>query len=35
VDALEERRADSTALAGTLDHKHAIIDLTGLFDELA
>ena len=34
MDALEERRADGTALAGTLDHKQTAIDLTGLFDQL-
>lgn len=26
VDALEERRADGTALAGTFDHKQAVVD---------
>jgi len=34
VDALEERRADGAALAGTLDHKQALVHLTGLGDEL-
>ena len=34
VDALKERRADGTALAGTLDHKQTAIDLAGLFDQL-
>ena len=34
VDALEERRADGTALAGTLDHKQAVVDLAGLGDQL-
>ena len=34
VDALEERRADGTALAGTFDHKHAVVDLAGLGDQL-
>ena len=33
MDALKERRADGTALAGTLDHKQAVIDLAGLLDE--
>ena len=33
VDALEERRADGTALAGTLDHKQTVVDLAGLGDE--
>jgi hypothetical protein len=35
VDALEERRADGTALAGTLDHKQTVVDLSGLADELS
>jgi len=35
VDALEECRADGTALAGTLDHKQTAIDLTALFDQLS
>ena len=35
VDALEEHRADGTALAGTLDHKQTAIDLTALFDQLS
>jgi hypothetical protein len=26
VDALKERRADGTALAGSLDHKQSLID---------
>ncbi len=30
VDALKERRADGTALAGTLDHKQTVVDLMGL-----
>jgi hypothetical protein len=34
VDALKERRADGTALAGTFDHKHPMVDLPGLVDEL-
>ena len=34
VDALEERRADGTALAGTFDHKQAVVDLAGLADQL-
>src|SRR6266851_6062067 len=34
VDALEERRADGTALAGTFDHKQAVVDLAGFADEL-
>ena len=34
VDALKERRADGTALAGTFDHKQTVVDLTGLVDEL-
>jgi hypothetical protein len=34
VDALEERRADGTALAGTLDHKQTVVDLPGPADEL-
>jgi hypothetical protein len=34
VDALKERSADGTALAGTFDHKHPMVDLPALFDEL-
>ena len=34
VDALEERRADGTALAGTFDHKQTVVDLAGLVHEL-
>ena len=34
VDALKERRADGTALAGTLDHKQPLVDAAGLGDEL-
>ena len=34
VDALKERRADGTALAGTFDHKQTVVDLAGLVDEL-
>jgi hypothetical protein len=34
VDALKERRAGGTALAGTLDHKQAMVDLASLGDEL-
>ena len=34
VDALEERRADGTALAGTLDHKQATVDPAGLGHQL-
>jgi hypothetical protein len=34
VDALKQRRADGTALAGTFDHKHAVVDLAGLGDQL-
>ena len=34
VDALEERRADGTALAGTFDHKQAVVDLAGLGHQL-
>ena len=34
VDALEERRADGTALAGTLDHKQTVVDLPSLGREL-
>jgi hypothetical protein len=34
VDALKERRADGTALPGTLYHKHSMVDLPGLVDEL-
>ena len=34
VDALEERRADGTALAGMFDHKQAVVDLAGLADQL-
>jgi len=30
VDALEERRADGTALAGTFQHKQPVVDLAGL-----
>ena len=33
VDALEERRADGTALAGTFDHKQTVADLAGLGHE--
>src|SRR5208282_1577584 len=33
VDALEERRADGTALAGTFDHKQAVVDLARFADE--
>ena len=29
VDALKERRADGTALTGTLDHKQPVVDLAG------
>jgi hypothetical protein len=35
VDALKERRADGTALAGSLDDKQPPVDLAGLGDELA
>jgi hypothetical protein len=34
VDALKERRADGTALAGTLDHKQPLVDAAGLVDQL-
>jgi hypothetical protein len=34
VDALKERRADGTTLAGTFDHKQTNVDLAGLVDEL-
>ena len=34
VDALEERRADGTALTGTLDHKQTSVDVAGATDEL-
>src|SRR5664280_2860134 len=34
VDALKERRADGTALAGTFDHKQTVVDLACLLDEL-
>jgi hypothetical protein len=34
VDALEERGADVTALAGTFDDKQTVVDLAGLGDEL-
>ena len=34
VDALKERSADGTALAGTFDHKHPMVDFPGLVDEL-
>ena len=34
VDALKERRADGTALTGTLDHKQPVVDLAGFVDEL-
>jgi transposase len=34
VDALKERRADGTALAGTFDHKQTVVDLSGLVHEL-
>ena len=33
MDALKERRADGTALAGSLDHKQAPIDGPGLGDQ--
>ncbi len=33
VDALKERRADGTALTGTLDHKQPLVDLAGFEDE--
>jgi len=34
VDALQERRADGTTLAGSLDHKRTVVDLTGLVHKL-
>ncbi len=34
VDALEERRADGTALTGTLDHKQTMVDVLGLGGQL-
>jgi hypothetical protein len=34
VDALKERRADGTALAGAFDDKQPVVDLAGLGDEL-
>ena len=34
VDALKERRADGTALTGTLDHKQPLVDLAGFVDQL-
>ena len=34
VDALEERRADGTALAGTFNHKQTVVDLAGLVHQL-
>jgi F420-0:gamma-glutamyl ligase-like protein len=34
VGALKERRADGTALAGTLDHKQTVVDLAGLGHQL-
>jgi hypothetical protein len=34
VDALKERSADGTALAGTFDHKHPMVDLAGRVDDL-
>jgi len=34
MDALEERRADGTALAGTLDHKQTTVDLASLRHQL-
>src|SRR5664280_14371 len=34
VDALKERRADGTALAGTFDHKQTVVDLACLLDKL-
>ena len=34
VDALKERRADGTALAGSLDHKQPLVDLAGFGDQL-
>ena len=34
MDALEARRADGTALAGTFDHEQTVVDLSGPVDEL-
>ena len=34
VDALEQRRADGTALTGTFDHKQTTVDVAGLGHEL-
>ena len=34
VDALEERRADGTALTGTFDDKQPLVDLAGSVDQL-
>jgi hypothetical protein len=34
VDALKERRADGTTLAGTFDHKHPMVDLPSLVHQL-
>jgi hypothetical protein len=34
VDTLEERIAYGTALTGTLDHKHPLVDLSGLGHQL-
>jgi hypothetical protein len=33
VDALKERRADGTTLAGTFDHKQTVVDPTGSLHE--
>ena len=34
VDALEQRRADGTALTGPLDDKQPLVDLAGFGDQL-
>ena len=34
VDALQERRVDGTALAGSLDHKQPLVDSASFLDEL-
>jgi hypothetical protein len=34
VDALKERRADGTTLAGTFDHKQTVVDPSGSLYQL-
>jgi hypothetical protein len=35
LESLEERVSEATALAGTFDHKQAMVDLADLGDQLA